>query len=254
MDQSLFQLLALVWLGIALVVHVLLFFVTAPFGRYSSERWGPTINNKAGWILMELPSLAIMAWFLTTGSRSLLSGVWILFALWLLHYANRTLVYPLRIRATPKRMPVAIVGSGFAFNTVNALMNGWYLAELAPAAHYGPAWLGSPGFALGLGLFFGGMAINWIADSMLIRLRHRGETGYGIPRGFLFEYVAAPNLLGEIIEWAGFAVLAWNLPALCFLAWTCANLVPRARNHRDWYRRSFPDFPRERKILIPFIF
>jgi steroid 5-alpha reductase family enzyme len=254
MPSELFVPVASVWLVLSVAVFVLLLFVPAPFGRHTSNRFGPTVGNRLGWFLMEIPSLAVMVAFLAAAPGSRASFVWILFALWILHYANRTLVWPRRIRPTPKRMPWAIVVSGCLFNLVNAGLNGWYLAVLSPSEGWGAAWLTSPGFLAGLALFAAGMAVNWIADTMLIRLRKKGETGYRIPRGFLFEYMAAPNLLGEIVEWAGFALMAWNPAALGFLAWTCANLIPRARNHRDWYRRNFPDYPPERKCLIPFIF
>ncbi len=36
-----------------------------------------------------------------------------------------------------------------------------------------------------------------------------------------------------------------------FAAWTAANLVPRAIAHHRWYRQRFPDYPPERKALIP---
>ena len=89
---------------------------------------------------------------------------------------------------------------------------------------------------------------------MLIHLRKPGETGYTLPRGFLFELVASPNLFGEIVEWCGFFLMAWNLPALCFVVWTYANLVPRAKNHWDWSRAHFSDFPTDRKVVFPFIY
>lgn len=243
-----------IWIGIAVVVHITMFFVTAPFGRHTTEKWGKTIDNKLGWIIMEAPSLLIMAYFLFFGSNSRSSHVWILFACWILHYFNRTIVYPIRIKSTPKRMPLAIVASAVFFNFVNAGLNGYYLAELAPFGKYGHDWLASPSFFFGSLLFFGGMFINWRSDTMLISLRKPGETGYKIPQGFLFKYVASPNLFGEIIEWSGFALMAWNLPALSFMVWTFANLVPRAKNHYDWYLRTFPDFPKERKVVFPFLY
>jgi len=243
-----------IWIGIAAVVHITMFFVTAPFGRHTTEKWGKTIDNKLGWIIMEAPSLLIMSYFLFFGSNSRSSHVWILFACWILHYFNRTIVYPIRIKSTPKRMPVAIVASAVFFNFVNAGLNGYYLAELAPFGKYAHDWLASPSFFFGSLLFFGGMFINWRSDTMLISLRKPGETGYKIPQGFLFKYVASPNLFGEIIEWSGFALMAWNLPALSFMVWTFANLVPRAKNHYDWYLRTFPDFPKERKVVFPFLY
>jgi len=61
-------------------------------------------------------------------------------------------------------------------------------------------------------------------------------------------------MLGELIEWAGFAILCWNLPALTFFIWTAANLVPRALAHHKWYHNMFADYPAERKIIVPYLF
>lgn len=243
-----------VWLGIAAVVFIAMFFVTAPFGRHTSEKWGVAINNKLAWFVMELPSFSIMLYFLLLGTNSFKSYVWILFSLWLFHYFNRTFIYPFRIKSTPKKMPLLIVLNAVLFNLVNAGLNGYYLAELASSENYLSDWFYTPHFIIGTVLFFGGMAINMKADTMLINLRKSGETGYKIPKGFLFDYISSPNLFGEIIEWSGFAMMAWNLPALTFAVWTFANLVPRAKNHHDWYLQEFPDYPKERKAVIPFVF
>jgi 3-oxo-5-alpha-steroid 4-dehydrogenase 1 len=242
------------WIAIALIVHVTMFFIKAPFGRHTSEKWGRSVNNKLGWFIMELPSLVIMVYFFFRLHNAVSSYVWILFLLWIIHYTNRTFIYPLRIKSTPKRMPVFIVGSGIFFNIINAGLNGYYLSELAPTALYDYHWLLSPNFIIGIILFFGGLFINWRSDTILIRLRKKGETGYKIPNGFLFDLISTPNLFGEIIEWTGFALMAWNLPAFSFMIWTFANLVPRSKNHHDWYHQNFTNYPKERKIIFPFIY
>lgn len=254
MSINTLQILTGLWIFIALIVHVTMFYVTAPFGRHTSEKWGLLIDNKLGWMLMELPSLLIMTYYLCWGRQSFSSHAWVLFGLWILHYFHRSLIYPLRIKATPKKMPLVIAVSAILFNSVNASLNGYYLAELAPLEKYNQTWLSSPHFLLGIILFTVGFAINLRSDSILINLRKPGETGYKIPRGFLFTYVSSPNLFGEIIEWAGFALMAWNLPALSFMVWTFANLVPRAKNHHDWYLGHFSDYPKERKIVFPFLY
>lgn len=254
MELSTLNTIAYIWLAIALVVHVTMFFVTAPFGRHTSKRWGISINNKLGWVIMELPSLAIMVYFLIFGTNSFNSFAWILFSLWIVHYFNRTFIYPVRIKPTPKRMPLFIVVNAIIFNLVNAGLNGYYLAELTHVNDYNLDWLTSIHFVLGILLFITGMAINWKSDSILINLRKPGESGYKIPKTFLFKYISSPNLFGEIIEWAGFALMAWNLPAFTFMIWTMANLIPRAKNHHDWYHRQFPDYPKERKAVIPFLY
>ncbi len=254
MTQETLYLIAYGWLGLAVIVHIAMFFITAPFGRHTSDRWGLSINNKVGWFMMELPSFLIMAYFLITGSNSLQSFTWILFGCWLLHYFNRSFLYPWRIKSTEKKMPLFIVANAIFFNLVNAGLNGYYLAELAPLSDYSSEWLRSPSFIAGSLLFLTGMFINWRSDTLLINLRKPGETGYKIPEGFLFKYISSPNLFGELIEWSGFALMAWNLPALTFMVWTFANLVPRAKNHHDWYKQKFPHYPEARKAIFPFLF
>lgn len=242
-----------IWIGIAIAVHVTMFFITAPFGRHTTDKWGVTINNKLGWVIMESPSLLIMLYFLLNGKFSFSNYSWVLFVLWILHYANRSFIYPIRIKSTPKKMPVLIVINAIVFNIMNAGLNGYYLGELSNT-NYDSHWLTSWNFIVGLVLFLSGAFINNKADTILINLRAPGESGYKIPKGFLFDYISSPNLFGEIIEWGGFALMAWNLPALTFLIWTFANLVPRAKNHHDWYLRNFEDYPKDRKIIFPFLF
>ncbi|MBB3187174.1 3-oxo-5-alpha-steroid 4-dehydrogenase [Microbacter margulisiae] len=248
------RIIAFIWIAMAVIVHITLFYVTAPFGRHTTDKWGWTVNNKLAWVVMEFPSLFVMVYFLLAGSNSMQPFVWLLFALWIIHYINRSLIYPFRIRKTPRKMPVIIMLSAIFFNIINAGLNGYYLASLAPVQHYNATWLGTPHFLIGIILFLTGIFINWKADNILIHLRKPGETEYKIPQGWLFDFVSSPNLLGEIIEWTGFALMAWNLPAFTFMIWTWANLIPRARNHHEWYLLHFPNYPRNRKIILPFMY
>ena len=57
--------------------------------------------------------------------------------------------------------------------------------------------------------------------------------------------------MGEVIQWSGFALMCWKLPALSFAIWTAANLIPRAWSHHKWYRTSFADYPQGRCAVIP---
>jgi hypothetical protein len=49
------------------------------------------------------------------------------------------------------------------------------------------------------------------------------------------------------------AIATWSLPGLAFACFTIANLAPRAMTHHRWYRETFPDYPRTRRTLIPFV-
>ena len=111
-----------------------------------------------------------------------------------------------------------------------------------------------PRFIIGGIVFVAGFVINQVADKELISLRKDGSKDYFIPNGGLFNYISCPNFFGEIIEWSGFAIMAWNLPALSFAVWTAANLIPRALDHHKWYKSYFKkEYPESRKAVIPFL-
>ena len=247
--MSQFNIAVLAWTGLALVLFPIQLFVTAPYGRHIHGGWGVRIPNRLGWFVMECVSLGVFDVLFLTGSASKTAPVWIFFALWTAHYANRSLIYPWRTRTRGKSMPVAIAASAIAFNVVNAGLNGYFLGTLAD---YPKSWLADPRFVAGLLLFVTGALTNIWADDRLISLRS-ATAEYAIPRGGLFERVSCPNLSGEIVEWCGFALMCWSLPALSFAVWTAANLIPRALSHHRWYREKFAGYPRTRKAVIPFL-
>ncbi|MEO5731317.1 MAG: 3-oxo-5-alpha-steroid 4-dehydrogenase [Byssovorax sp.] len=137
------------------------------------------------------------------------------------------------------------------FNLMNGYLNGRWLNTLSPP--YPSSWLTDPRFLVGVTLFVAGYLINRKSDEILRRLRAPGEAGYKIPVGGLYRWVSSPNYFGEMIEWTGFAVATWSLPGLAFALWTAANLAPRAISHHRWYRDRFPDYPAERRALIPYL-
>ena len=250
MEKTLFGLLVWIWISVAVIIFIVLLFVTAPYGRHSKRTWGMTIPDRLGWFLMEIPGPVIYLLLIITGSGPKTVTVWIITGLYLSHYANRAIVYPLRIRTRGKEMPLAVALMAVLFNLVNGGFLGYFAGMLQ--AHYTVAWLTDPRFIAGLLIFLAGMAINMSSDEKLIHLRRkRNGDGYLIPQGGLFEKVSCPNFFGEIMEWSGYALLCWSLPALSFFIWTFCNLVPRALSHHRWYRSHFTDYPAERKAVIP---
>ncbi|MDR3712707.1 MAG: 3-oxo-5-alpha-steroid 4-dehydrogenase [Puia sp.] len=238
------------WIAVGIGAGCWLLRREAPYGRFSNKDWGPTVGNRWGWFLMEATVLVAFASRIPLQHFDWKTPSGVMVALFFLHYLHRSLVYPLMIRTRGKRMPAVIMLSAMLFNTVNGtLLGNWF----GRWAHYPEGWLRSPPFVAGVVLFFTGMAVNWRSDYILIHLRKPGETGYTIPRSWLFKYVSSPNLLGEIVEWGGYALLTGSLPALAFFIWTCANLIPRAVSNHRWYRQQFPDYPPDRRILFPFL-
>lgn len=248
MSAGTFESICIWWILSAFFTFGLLQFVTAPYGRHFRHGWGFEISNKVGWVLMELPSFSIMFYFFLAFDQSLYSAV--LFMIWLAHYFNRTFIFPFRIHTKGKKMPVAILGSAIIFNGINAGLNGYFLSFLAS---YSIDSFFEWNFFLGVCILILGIAINQKSDTILINLRGPSDQGYKIPQGFLFKYISCPNHLGEIIQWLGFALLAWNWAALAFFIWTLANLIPRAMKHHKWYKSHFENYPNNRRAFIPFL-
>ncbi len=250
MEYSTFIWLIVGWITLAVITFAVLFKIVAPFGRHTSNRFGPTIPNNLGWMIMEIPSIVTISYFYFTGSQSptIVSGF--IYGLWCVHYINRSFIYPFRQRNQDKRMPLLIVGSAIFFNVVNGFFNGYYLGNFAD---YDTSWFYSIPFLIGLIIFTAGMITNIRADNKLLKLRKPGENTYKIPQGGLFKYISCPNLFGEMLEWTGYAILSWNPAALSFAIWTFANLFPRALAHHRWYHQKFENYPSERKAVIPFI-
>ncbi len=247
-ELTIFNGLLVGWFVLALVVFVALFFVAAPYGRHIRRGWGLTIENKWGWVLMEAPvPVVFLICFLVGNQTDTVALVFLV--LWEGHYLHRAFIYPFGLRGSAKRMPLVIMSFGFLFNVMNGYLNGRYIFTFSGG--YDSRWLIDPRFILGTALFVIGYIINRRADYILRDLRQPGESGYKISYDRLFRWVSSPNYLGEIIIWTGWAVATWSLPGLAFAFWTAANLIPRARAHHAWYRRTFPDYPPERKALLP---
>ena len=233
------------------LVFILLFFFTAPYGRYFREGWGPSVTARAGWMLMEAPALLVIGITVAASGQRVTPLALLLLGLWEIHYLYRTCLFPLLMRGSTKRFPFLLVVFAFIFNSLNGYANGMFLANGTVAA---TDFLSSLRVCVGIALFAAGFITHVWADRDLRRLRKPGEIGYKIPRGGLWEYVANPNYFGEIMEWCGWALAAWSLPGLGFAVFTIANLVPRAWANRRWYRDTFNDYPRGRKSVIPFVF
>ena len=241
--MDIFQLTVL-WIITGLIIFPINLIYKAPYGRHTSKKWGVSINNKLGWIIMELPAIlvcpAIYFYFKIDFDISIM-----FICLWIIHYFNRTIIFPFRIKTKGKKMPLVIVLSAFFFNIVNGLINGYFLSNIN--LHSVSIFL-----ITGFLLFVLGLYINISSDNKLINLR-KIKKGYFIPKGGLFKYISCPNFFGEILEWFGFALMTFNIGSLSFFIWTCCNLIPRALAHHKWYKNKFNEYPKERKAILPFL-
>ena len=244
---------ALCYAVIAVIVFAILFFLNVPYGRHQRPGWGPSMRAVPGWVIMELPALLMPTLILIVSGQSLTLVTGLFFVMWHIHYLHRTFIYTWRRRHYRKTFPVLICVLSFVFNLINGYIVSWDLYVINPISDL--SWLSSPMFLLGAVVFAVGMWINISSDQILFHLRSADKAGveerYLIPNRGLHRWIASPNYFGEILEWVGFAIATFSLGSGLFVLFTIANLAPRAIGHLRWYRRTFADYPSERKALIP---
>ncbi|VDK55639.1 unnamed protein product [Anisakis simplex] len=207
------------------------------------------IPARLAWLLQEVPSLIIPLCYVITAFESLSAPNFVIISLFIIHYAQRSLVYSFLIKGG-KPTPVHLFLGGLLFCTVNGYIQGVWQTRYV---QYDTFWLTKPITCIGISVFVLGALVNIQSDAILRNLRRPGEKGYKIPKGGLFEYCSSANYFGELIEWIGYALAAQTLPSLTFAVFTFCNLAPRALYHHKWYLQKFEDYPKNRKAIIPFL-
>jgi protein-S-isoprenylcysteine O-methyltransferase Ste14 len=244
----------LIWGGLGVVAGIAMYFQgKLPISSKMddlNERWLGSIDKKLGWILMEIPILITVLFFhIASSTEYNVSSI--IVAFFVLHYTNRALIYPYRIKAEGKRMPVASMLSSMVFYAINGYLIGFYFGAFKA---YPIEWLYDPRFILGAALFLFGFYVNIQSDNILMNLRKPGETGYKIPKGGFYKWISCPNYFGEIIEWTGFALMSWSLPGVVYALWVGLPLISQGIHAHKWYLEKFADnYPKERKAVIPFL-
>ncbi|CAD5230940.1 unnamed protein product [Bursaphelenchus xylophilus] len=230
------------------------------YGRHSTRAaWVPMMwSNRASWFLQEIPSFlfALLALYrLKNYDQVGLSG-WVAWLMFTVHYFQRSCIYTYLMKSGSKGVPVHIFVFGFVFCSWNGYIQSQY------HLHYGHYDSWNPDTALnvlrgvGVALYVIGFIINVDSDRRLRGLRkNSSDSSYKIPYGGLFEFISCPNYFGENVEWFGYALFAQSLPAWAFAFFTFANTFPRAIQNHKWYLNKFKeDYPRDRKIFMPFIY
>jgi len=246
---KIYELILYPWLILAIIIFIVLLQINAPYGKFFNKNFGFSINYKLGWFIQEIVSPISFSFFFFCGPIQKNVITWIFFSIWILHYIYRSIFYPLRMNKNSSEIPIIIMLSAVIFNSINGFTNGFYFSNVN---HYDPLYYMNLNFIFGIIVLIIGIYINLTADNILIRLKSKNQ-GYIIPEGKLYKYISCPNYFGEMLEWLGFAIMTFSLPAFIFFLWTVANLFPRAIATHKWYKKTFDDYPSKRKAILPFI-
>ncbi len=234
-------------------------FMASPYGRFSSERFGITMDPRVGWFLMELPATLSFAFFFFTGTRWNEPVPLVFMVVWMIHYAYRGYLFPalMRVhRGYRKSFSILVVAIGCLVTLLHGYFNGYYFSN--SGSQYMLDWFRDPRFISGIIIYYSGFILTVHSDSVIRNLRPKHAPGeessrYRVPEGGGFRLVSCPQYLGELMAWTGFAIFTWSLGGVFILGISAANLVPRAFQTHRWYRENFTDYPRDRRALIPFV-
>ena len=251
-DKTNFNEIIILWIGLACIIFIVLGFIKAPYGKHDQKGWGIRIPSRVAWIGMEMPSWLLMGFFALISIQSEIKIISLIFsALWIFHYFHRSFIWPFRAKIAHKKMPLSIAFLAGGFNIINTTVNAEWIFFLRDT--YPISWIYSPQFILGIIIFITGLLINITSDNILFNLRKDNNKEYSLPNKGLFQWVSCPNYLGEILEWAGWALMTFSIAGFSFFIWSIANLIPRAISTHKWYKDRFNDYPENRKAIIPYI-
>lgn len=240
--------LLIIWIIIGTLLFFVVLRIPPPYGRFANRKWGPLLNDKIAWAVMESPSpilFAIIYLYYRFQARIHI----VFFVLWEIHYIYRAFIYPFIFRSNEKKTPLSVIFMAIFFNLINSFFNSYYTLKFV---NYSEEWIHNPLFICGIILFVGGFSLNIFSETKLISIKKR-EGIYRLPEGFPFNILLCPHYFGEIVEWGGWAILTSSLAGLSFFIWTCANLIPRAIHHFRWYSEHYPERLHKRRAVIPFI-
>jgi 3-oxo-5-alpha-steroid 4-dehydrogenase 1 len=231
-----------------------------PYGRFGDNRLGLKMSPRLGWFLMELPASVTFIIVYIFGARPDHPVSLLFLGIWLLHYSYRGFIFPYLIRVNPgyeQTFNLSVVSSGWMVTILHGYLNAAFITTYGQ--HFTMSWLNDPRFILGFIVYFSGYILILKSDSVMRNLRPKDITTraegprYKIPEKGLFKYVTNAHYLSELIAWAGFALATWSLAGVFIFHISAANLIPRAKENHKWYLDKFEDYPKDRKIIIPFI-
>lgn len=76
-----------------------------------------------------------------------------------------------------------------------------------------------------------------------------------MPIGGFFDFVSSPHMFFEILIYIALAIiLVGNTSFIWVTLWVFLNQIENAILTHRWYLQTFPDYPKERRVIFPGIF
>lgn len=188
-----------------------------------------------------------------------------------IHYLYRAVLSPLYLNPSMSPIHLFVWLMAFAFQVMNALSIGGYLAGHGPLTQH--HWAARSEYMfIGLVIWCWGLLANMFHDDDLREIRRAAlrkqekeakEKGtsiegvdkvYMVPKNGLFRYVLHAHYLCEWVEWCGWWMVGgWAFhPGRTFVINEVTTMLPRALQGKRWYEKKFGKEKLEgRKAVIP---
>jgi len=234
------------------------FFFSAGYGKFNDPRFGFELDPRVGWWLMELPATLSFSYFYWTSPKAWEPQRLFCAFLFLRHYANRGWFFPWSIRVAKGKkasFSVSVIAFGVFFTSLHGYFNGLWFAKHAPGLSE-ISWFYSPYFIIGYPMYeiaFWSTLHSEYIQRNLRDPRKNNDTAYKIPYGGLFDYVTNATYFGELMAWLGWALWTRSPGGVFVFAVSFANLFPRAFKQHEWYQKKFENYPKNRKVIVPFL-
>ncbi|KAK0706957.1 3-oxo-5-alpha-steroid 4-dehydrogenase-domain-containing protein [Lasiosphaeria miniovina] len=175
---------------------------------------------------------------------------WLLFAMFQLHFLKREYETVFVHRFSANTMPAWNIFRNSAFY--------WLMSGLLCALDiYRPGSLSErnelgPVDYLGLALFVGGEACNWIVHQHLASLRKPGGTEKGIPNCIGSSLVTCPNYMFEVTAWVGVILISRSVTVVAFICYGIYYMRLWSRGKEKALRNEFGDrYKKKRYTMLP---
>ncbi|XP_044257489.1 probable very-long-chain enoyl-CoA reductase art-1 [Tribolium madens] len=173
--------------------------------------------------------------------------------LWTIHYGKRILETAFVHRFSHGTMPIFNLFKNCSYYWGFAIYLAYHVNH--PLHTAPPTWL----FYLGVFIFLFCEVGNLSIHILLRNLRPEGSTVRKIPvpdsNPFtkLFNYVSCPNYTYEFGSWVGFTLLTGCFPVFIFALAGLYQMTVWAIGKHKKYRQEFPNYPKKRKAILPFL-
>ncbi|EJW77552.1 hypothetical protein WUBG_11540, partial [Wuchereria bancrofti] len=183
-------------------------------------------------------------------------GVKFALVCWTFHYAKRLLETLFVHRFSNATMPLRNIFKNCGYYWVFAAFVSYFINHPLYTLPY----FGFVQVATGLIGFiiceFGNLSVHLL----LRNLRPLGTKVRKIPMPdinpmtLMFHFVSCPNYTYEVGSWLWFSYMTQSLPALIFTFAGFLQMAIWAKDKHRNYRREFPNYPKHRRAMIPFVF